>query len=115
MMIIDPKYGPQLDSKDGTLGNLKLVKRWAIVHPDLEMAALKKKYPEDLADLDLNGSMGWSLWYGRSENTLATKKETEELIDAFYANNRPGLVPAGLKAVQVWCYPGHLGMACYCE
>jgi hypothetical protein len=114
-MIIDPTYGPQLDSKDGTLGKLKLVKRWVIVHPDLEMAALKKQYPKELFDIDLNGPMGWSLWFGRSEKTLATKEETEKLIKAFYANNPPGRVPEGLKAVPAWCYPGHLGFATYCE
>lgn len=114
-MIIDPRYGPQLDAKDGTLGELKLVKRWVIVYPDLEMKALKQKYPEELADMDLDGPMGLSVWFGKSDNSLKTKKDAEDLIKAFYANNPPGTVPEGLKAVQAWCYPSHLGFACLCE
>lgn len=113
-MIIDPRYGPQLDAKDGTLGKLKLVKHWVIVHPDLEIESLKKQYPKELADIDLNGPMGLSVWFGRSGKVLETKKEAEELIAAFYANNRPGVVPEGLKATQAWYYP-NLEFACLCE
>ena len=115
-MIIDQKYGPQLDAKDGTLGKLKLVKRWAIASPDLEMEALKKKYPVELADFDMDGPEGLTVFFGKSGGkTLDTKAEAEELIKAFYANNPPGRVPKGLKAVQAWYYPETLGFACLCE
>ena len=111
-MNISRDYGPQFDPTDGTVGKVKLVKRWVIVCPDLEMAALKKQYPKDLADLDLSGPMGMSVWFGMNGyQTRGTKKEAEELIKAFYENNPPDRVPKGLKAVQAWCWPGGFDFA----
>ena len=105
-------YGPQLDGTDGTLGELKLVKRWVIVEPNLEIIALQKKHPE----LKSYGLVEVSVWHGRNgHQNKATKAEAEELLQSFISNNRPELIPEGLKVAQVWCYPGHFDMACFCE
>ncbi|MCK9434331.1 MAG: hypothetical protein M0R32_05795 [Candidatus Cloacimonetes bacterium] len=111
-MIIDPKYGPQYDTKDGTIGKLQLVKRWVIGMPDLEMAALKLQYPKDLADIE----SGFLVWHGRNgQDTYATKKEAEEYIRLVIKNNRPGLYPEGLVPLHAWCYPGHFDFSGFIE
>ena len=89
-MIISPEYGPQFDPKDGTTGKLQLVKRWVLAYPDKQFG-------------------GWILWRGRDgRDTKATKREADELAQAFVNENRGnGLVPEGLQAREAWCYPSH--------
>jgi len=85
-----PDYGPQLDPVDGTIGTrTQLVKRWVLVHgPGEEFFTARQ---------------------GRYTRT--TKEEAEEWIDRIKNSNHKDLVPDDLRAIQMWCYPGHFDPA----
>jgi len=87
-MIISDRYGPQYDHTDGTIGKLKLVIRWVIVNENGDLVTARQ---------------------GRF--THESKKDAENLIDAYWANNSEErvhqLFGKELYAEQWWCYPNH--------
>jgi hypothetical protein len=92
-MIISKEYGPQLDGRDGTCGELKLVKRWVLVNP-------------------LTGRV-WPASQGRHTCTL--QAEAESLLSDVRKNNNPDAYPVGLSVRPWWCWPGHHDPACPVE
>lgn len=84
-MKFDPRYGPQFDPSDGTIGKLQLVGRWCLC---------------------LNDSV-WPANQGR--HTYATKELAEESKALYQKMNCPERFPelAKLTVDPVWCYPGH--------
>ena len=87
-MIVSDKYGPQFDPNDGTIGTLKLAKRWVIVNENGDLVTARQ---------------------GRF--TYESRKDAENLIDAYWANNSKErvhqLLGKEMYAEQWWCYPNH--------
>jgi hypothetical protein len=88
-------YGPQFDPADGTIGPLRLVRRWAMTHPETGLT--------------------WPAQQGR--HTYGTEGEAREILDgirtACPASRYPGVHLLDVRAV--WCYPGHLDPCGLCE
>lgn len=84
-MIIHEKYGPQFDPADGTVGNTKLVKRYAI--------------------LNENGLM-WPCAQGR--HTKATREEAEAELKLFREANPEMREWNRVHVGALWCWPCHL-------
>ena len=84
-MIISKDYGPQLDPTDGTIGKLQLVKRWVLVSGEHDEI--------------------WTHRQGRY--THATRKGAQLAVDEYVLGNPLDRVPADLRTIQMWCYPGH--------
>ena len=84
-MKISLEFGPQFDYRDGTIGELKLVKRWVIV--------------KSCGNL-------WSARQGR--NTFKTRREVvAKLRKAVAANKDRAVEMRSLRVAAWWCYPGH--------
>lgn len=87
-MIISDRYGPQYDHTDGTIGKVKLVKRWVIVNENGDLVTARQ---------------------GRC--TYESEKGAKHMIDAYWANNSKErvqqLLGKELYAAQWWCYPNH--------
>lgn len=84
-MIKDEEQGVQFDGRDGTIGDLQLVKRWVLTTPDGWM---------------------WGRHYG--QNTSATQEEAEEKLRKMRESN-PN-IKAEMDSLSVtpwWCYPVH--------
>lgn len=89
-MKIDPKYGPQYDAGDGTIGKLQLVKRWAPATPD-----------------------GWLWGPAWGHRMRATKEEAEAYLASVRKANSAAAYPvlATLSVAWFWCYPNHFDPA----
>jgi hypothetical protein len=85
-MIISKEYGPQFDPTDGTVGDIKLVKRWVIVK-------------------NSDGFM-WPARQGRytfaTEDEAAKEKELVEKV-----NSADKIPEGGLGVADRWCWPEH--------
>lgn len=83
-MKISKEFGPQFDPADGTIGTLQLVRRWLICSGEGMF------YPRQ-------GRYSWESW-----------EKAADIIDSFKDNPaNAGRLPAGLRPVAYWCYPGH--------
>lgn len=89
-MIVDPRYGPQFDPRDGTVGDTKLVLRYALVH--------KRAEP---------GPWVWPAQQG--QYTYATEEEAAAQLAQVRSSNSTERFPelATLRVAAVWCWPGH--------
>lgn len=85
-MIVSPRYGPQLDVTDGTIGELQLVRRFVITCGGEFFGTRQGRY------------------------TYATRDEAQSRADAIQnepTNIARKLVPGYLQAAEWWCYPEH--------
>lgn len=86
-MKISKEYGPQYDDIDGTIGNLQLVKRYAITdNKNIMICARQGRF------------------------TYGTKKEASNMLRAYKIGNSScisEMFPNGLKVTCFWCYPNH--------
>ena len=89
-MVIDPKYGPQFDPSDGTVGETKLVRRYALVGKD---------------------GLAWPARQGRY--THGTREAAAKCLAGTLRNNNPDSFPElkELRVAPVWCWPGHFDPA----
>lgn len=88
-MKFSEQYGAQLDESDGTIGTLKLVRRFVIFDEDNQVM--------------------WQARQGR--HTYQSRSEVERHIELFKKNNPPDSIP-NLSAKEFWCYPGHFDPVC---
>lgn len=86
-MVIDPGYGPQFDPSDGTVGETKLVRRYALVGKD---------------------GLTWPALQGRY--THATREAAADRLAGVLKNNNLDSLPElkDLRVAPVWCWPRHL-------
>ncbi len=83
-MIVHPRYGPQFDPLDGTIGTIRLVKRWVIVNADdLPLAPRQGRY------------------------TYETQADADARAVALILHNPNGTFKGGLRTEQWWCFPEH--------
>ena len=81
-MKFTTEYGPQLDPTDGTIGNLKLVKRYAIARDGMMCFAQQGRY------------------------TYATRKEAEVYLSQVQSANTIDIWD-GMEVKAFWCHPNH--------
>lgn len=84
-MIKNEELGVQFDWRDGTIGDLQLVKRWVLTTPD-----------------------GWMWGRHFGQNTSSTQEEAEEKLQKMRESN-PN-IKAEMDSLSVtpwWCYPTH--------
>jgi len=85
-MIISKECGPQFDPTDGTVGDIKLVKRWVIFK-------------------NSDGLM-WPARQGRY--TFATEDEATKEKELVEKVNSADMIPRGeLGVAAKWCWPEH--------
>ena len=91
-MKIDRSYGPQLDLRDGTIGDTKLVRRFVVAKTDV-------------------GGFD-RVWGGRHGYcTYAEKRRAGYLLRAIKANNPPH-ESVGWEVQEWWCWPHHFDPIC---
>ena len=91
-MIISEKYGPQLDTSDGTIGELKLVERFVVTY------------------LNSNGFRS-SFRPLQGPCTFYSKESADLYCESVLRSNPKGSYGSkfttGLRAEKWWCYPVH--------
>ena len=88
-MKISKEYGPQFDATDGTIGDLKLVKRYVVIRTET----------------------GGMFDHRQGRYTFADREGAENRRDALVSGNRPDHIGGELGVGVRWCYPGHFDPA----